>query len=59
MSSSRNATLSGNNLIWFHRFESLGQDRAVIDRWIRYYNEERAHQSLGYGAQRAHPTLAA
>lgn len=34
--------------IWLHRFESLGQARAVIDRWIRYYNEERPHQSLDY-----------
>ncbi|MGK0545058.1 IS3 family transposase [Halomonas cupida] len=25
--------------IWQHRFESLGQARAVISRWIRYYNE--------------------
>ncbi|NWO09131.1 transposase [Chromohalobacter salexigens] len=22
----------------------------MIDRWIRYYNEERPHQSLGYVA---------
>jgi putative transposase len=45
--------------IWQHRFESLGQARAVISRWIRYYNEERPHQSLGYVAPRAHPSLAA
>ncbi|MGM0988764.1 MAG: integrase core domain-containing protein [Pseudomonadota bacterium] len=45
--------------IWQHRFESLGQARAVIGRWIRYYNEERPHQSLGYVAPRAHPALAA
>ncbi|WP_416139206.1 integrase core domain-containing protein [Halomonas sp. HK25] len=32
--------------IWQHRFESLGQARAVIGRWIRYYNEERPHQYL-------------
>ncbi|MGM1052262.1 MAG: transposase [Pseudomonadota bacterium] len=32
------------------RFESLGQARAVIGRWIRYDNEERPHQSLGYVA---------
>ncbi|WP_445005655.1 integrase core domain-containing protein [Halomonas mongoliensis] len=42
-----------------HRFESLGQARAVIRRWIRYYNEERPNQSLGYVAPRAHPALAA
>ncbi|MDR5860703.1 integrase core domain-containing protein [Halomonas eurihalina] len=45
--------------IWLHRFESLGQTRVVIDRWIRYYNEERPHQSLDYVAPRAHPALAA
>ena len=45
--------------IWQHRFESLGQARAVIGRWIQYYNEERPHQSLGYVAPRAHPLLAA
>jgi len=45
--------------IWQHRFEFLGQARAVIGRWIRYYNEERQHQSLGYFAPRAHPALAA
>ncbi|MFC0383701.1 IS3 family transposase [Chromohalobacter israelensis] len=45
--------------IWLHRFESLGQARVVIDRWIRYYNEERPHQSLDYVAPRAHPALAA
>ncbi|MBY6208368.1 MULTISPECIES: integrase core domain-containing protein [unclassified Halomonas] len=36
-----------------------GHYRAVISRWIRYYNEERPHQSLGYVAPRAHPALAA
>lgn len=41
------------------RFGALGQARAVISRWIRYYNEERPHQSLGYVAPRAHPSLAA
>ncbi|MFC4976475.1 transposase [Halomonas beimenensis] len=45
--------------IWLHRFESLGQARVVIDHWIRYYNEERPNQSLGYVAPRAHPALAA
>ncbi|WP_302138695.1 integrase core domain-containing protein [Halomonas alkalicola] len=44
--------------IWQHRFESLGQARTVIGRWVWYYNEERLHQSLGYVAPRAHPALA-
>ncbi|KJZ12939.1 hypothetical protein TW86_11505 [Halomonas sp. S2151] len=45
--------------ILLHRFESLGQARAVMNRWLRYYNEERSHQSLGYVAPRAHQALAA
>ncbi|WP_394426477.1 integrase core domain-containing protein [Vreelandella stevensii] len=45
--------------IWLHRFESPGQARALIGRWIQCYNEERPHQSLGYVTPRAHPTLAA
>jgi len=36
--------------LWQHRFESLGQAREVISRWIRYYNLERPHQALGYQA---------
>ncbi|WP_376717205.1 integrase core domain-containing protein [Halomonas piscis] len=43
--------------IWQHRFESLCQAKVVIDRWIRYYNEERPHQSLDYVAPRAHSAL--
>tara|TARA_B100000678_G_scaffold241782_1_gene212866 strand:+ start:2547 stop:2771 length:225 start_codon:yes stop_codon:yes gene_type:complete len=41
--------------IWLHRFESLGQARTVINRWMRYYNEEWPHHSLGYVSPRAHP----
>ncbi|NQY71968.1 MAG: transposase [Halomonas sp.] len=29
----------------------------MIERWIRYYNEQRPHQSLGYVAPRAHLAL--
>lgn len=36
--------------IWQHRIESLGQARVVLNRWIRYYSEERPHQSLDYVA---------
>lgn len=43
--------------IWLHHFESLGQARVVIERWIRYYNEEQSHQSLNYEASRAHSAL--
>ncbi|KFF50677.1 hypothetical protein GY26_00770 [Gammaproteobacteria bacterium MFB021] len=45
--------------IWQHRFESLGQARAVISQWMRYYNDERPHQPLGYVEPRAHPALVA
>ncbi|WP_370624600.1 integrase core domain-containing protein [Chromohalobacter israelensis] len=31
----------------------------MINRWIRYYNEERPHQSLDYVTPRAHPALTA
>ncbi|MFO8047280.1 MAG: integrase core domain-containing protein [Halomonas sp.] len=43
--------------IWQHRFESLGQARVVIGRWIRYDNEERPHQSLGYVAPPSTPGI--
>jgi len=33
------------NLEWFH---SLVEARVIIQRWRRYYNEERPHSSLGY-----------
>ncbi|TDA95478.1 hypothetical protein E0702_15330 [Halomonas marinisediminis] len=36
-----------------------GPSQVVIERWIRYYNEERPHQALGYVAPRAHPALVA
>ncbi|MYL28150.1 MULTISPECIES: integrase core domain-containing protein [Halomonadaceae] len=45
--------------IWQHRFESLAHAQTAIGNWIRYYNEQRPHQSLGYVAPRAHPALVA
>ena len=44
--------------IWQHRFESLAHARHVVGQWIRFYNNERPHQSLGYAAPSAHPALA-
>ncbi|WP_148253750.1 integrase core domain-containing protein [Aidingimonas lacisalsi] len=38
---------------------SLNQAGGVINCWIRYYNEERPHKSLGYVAPRTYPALAA
>ncbi|WP_108133849.1 MULTISPECIES: integrase core domain-containing protein [Halomonas] len=43
--------------IWLHRFESLGQARAVISRWIRYYNEERSYRQIWWMAVRPHSCL--
>jgi len=34
--------------VWLHRFESLAHATATIGAWIRYYNTERPHSSLGY-----------
>jgi len=34
--------------VWQHRFASIEEaERAVVD-WIRFYNEERLHSTLGY-----------
>jgi len=33
---------------WQHNFESFVEARGTIERWIRWYNEERPHQSLNY-----------
>jgi putative transposase len=44
--------------IWQHRFESLAHARHVVSQWIRFYNDERPHQSLGYAAPSAHLALA-
>jgi len=34
--------------IWQNHFESITQANNVIGRWIRYYNQQRPHQALGY-----------
>ena len=33
---------------WQYHFENLAQATRVIDQYIRFYNIERPHQSLGY-----------
>lgn len=35
---------------WQHNFASLGEARTAVNSWIRWYNHERPHQSLGYRA---------
>lgn len=34
--------------IWQHRFGRFAEARTAIARWIRWYNERRPHQALGY-----------
>lgn len=34
--------------VWQHRFDSFGAARRTVSRWIRWYNEGRPHQALGY-----------
>lgn len=34
--------------VWQHQFQSFTQARTVIHQWIRWYNEGRPHQALGY-----------
>jgi len=34
--------------VWQHLSESYREAKSTISRWIRWYNEERPHQALGY-----------
>ena len=34
--------------IWQHVFQTCEETRRVIRDWLRWYNEERPHQALGY-----------
>jgi putative transposase len=34
--------------VWQHLFRSYEEARSAISRWIRWYNQERPHQALGY-----------
>jgi putative transposase len=34
--------------VWQHNFESFGQASEKVRDWIKWYNEERPHQALGY-----------
>src|SRR5262249_47277228 len=34
--------------VWQHSFPSFTEARRAVRRWIRWYNEERPHQALGY-----------
>src|SRR5262249_46326148 len=34
--------------VWQHSFSSFVEARRAVRRWIRWYNERRPHQALGY-----------
>jgi hypothetical protein len=34
--------------VYLHAYASLAEAKAGIGAWLRFYNEERQHQSLGY-----------
>jgi putative transposase len=34
--------------VWQHNFADFGEAKAAVARWIRFYNERRPHQALGY-----------
>jgi putative transposase len=34
--------------VWQHRFEDFDHARKEVSSWLRWYNEDRPHQSLGY-----------
>jgi len=34
--------------VWQHLFQNFNEAQGAIRNWIRWYNEERPHQSLGY-----------
>ncbi len=40
--------------VWQHHFRSFADAWTAIHQWIRWYNEERPHQALGYCSPRQH-----
>ncbi len=34
--------------VWQHQFQTFGEARQAIQRWIAWYNADRPHQALGY-----------
>jgi putative transposase len=38
--------------VYLHAYASVAEAKAGIDAWLRFYNEERPHQSLGYRTPR-------
>ena len=40
--------------VWHHVFGSFGEAARAIHPWIRWYNEQRPHQALGYQSPAAY-----
>ena len=38
--------------VYLHAYASVAEAKVGIDCWLRFYNEERPHQSLGYRTPR-------
>jgi putative transposase len=38
--------------VYLHAYASVSEAKAGISAWLRFYNEERQHQSLGYRTPR-------
>ena len=38
--------------VYLHAYASVAEAKAGIGAWLRFYNEERQHQSLGYDTPR-------
>jgi putative transposase len=34
--------------IWQHTFSGFAEAKLIIQAWIRWYNDQRPHQALGY-----------
>jgi putative transposase len=45
--------------VWQHQFATFAAAQCAIRHWIRWYNEERPHQALGYRSPRQIAPMAA
>jgi putative transposase len=43
--------------VWQHNFTSFEEAKQVITTWLRWYNEERPHQALGYLSPREYRSV--
>lgn len=34
--------------VWQHQFRNFEEAKQAVDKWVKFYNTERPHQSLGY-----------